>query len=1119
MSRRSQPRPTFALWHRLGLLCALIACHSLATGAEIFGEVYFESVGSAEEIPNQNVTVIVQDRDGFLWVGTPNGLFRYDGYRFLRIGTDPNSERSLGGVFIRSLLADSHGRIWVGTDAHGLSMLDPATGAYVHYQHEALDSGSLAHDSVLALVEDHGGRIWVGTRRGLDRVDPDTGGIEHISAGPLALGVEADTRILALLVDQRGDLWIGSWNGLMRRHANGGLIERMFSSTEASDPLAAQQVRSINALANGRIGIGTTRRGAFVVSADAEQLRPIDMSGEGAWNNADPLVMGMLQPGPEEIWLAGYGGVVVVDSERLKIRRYIRRDPFGASDLVLAHVRSMIQDRSGDVWLGGFGGGLQRHNPANQAVRVVHAGYNRDGSLSSADVGSVLELANGEIWIGTRDNGVDVFDRRRGLLSGIRMRGAADGVLSSAEVSALAQTGDGSVWVGTIAGLNRVDPAQHSLMPVAGLEVLRHATVRRLLAGDNGELWIGSNVGLATWSPASNRIELLSSIGGDTFSGDINALVLDPDGRLWIGCGSVGLFTLAPGASQLRSIDMRIGATLNPPLSIVGMLRDREGRLWIDTSEGLYRAAAWNGSELALENISARLEIFGKPFGANLLEDAQGRIWTQDYVLDPTSMQVRALTRGDGVNIGTPWFRSYTRTRDGLMLFGGSKGLLVIDPAAFKPATYAAPLRITEVRLDGTLQPIGRTLPQIVMSPETRILSVEFAALDFAAAKRRHYRYRLLGYDEEWTSVDHDHRLASYGGLAPGDYVLQIRGSTRSGMATANGIDLPVVVQAAFWQTLWFKLLLGALAVALVHAGYQFRSARMQRHAQRLERLILERTGELQEAKSRAEAALVELKGAQRQLVAAEKMASLGTLVAGVAHEINTPLGVSVTAASHLQSELRSLERSFANAPPTPAGIKAFTELAGLCTEMILRNLERTDRLVRTFKRVSVDPSRESLREIRLVSLLEQLALGLQPGQQLGSHELVIDCPGDLAMCTYPDAITAVLNNLIANSLSHGFAHKSGGVIRIVAGPGTATAEGMPMVHIRYSDNGRGMPADVLARAFDPFFTTNRGQGGTGLGMHIAYNLVSLLLRGTIHCESTPGNGVHIDIEIPQFCR
>ena len=255
--------------------------------------------------------------------------------------------------------------------------------------------------------------------------------------------------------------------------------------------------------------------------------------------------------------------------------------------------------------------------------------------------------------------------------------------------------------------------------------------------------------------------------------------------------------------------------------------------------------------------------------------------------------------------------------------------------------------------------------------------------------------------------------------------------------------------------------------------------------------------------------ALERLKEAQMQLVQAEKMASLGALVAGIAHEINTPVGVGVTAASTLQARAGQLRELYEREELRRSDLDRFVGLAEESTQIILRNLQRAADLIHSFKQVAVDQSSGERRRFKLRGYIDEILLSLRPQLKRTTHSVELDCPDDLVLDSYPGAIAQILTNLVANSLLHGFENRQRGHIRIAvrAEPGR--------VELAYSDDGRGIAPEYLPRIFDPFFTTKRGVGGSGLGLHIVYNLVTQKLGGTIQVASEPGSGARFTLQLP----
>jgi signal transduction histidine kinase len=274
-----------------------------------------------------------------------------------------------------------------------------------------------------------------------------------------------------------------------------------------------------------------------------------------------------------------------------------------------------------------------------------------------------------------------------------------------------------------------------------------------------------------------------------------------------------------------------------------------------------------------------------------------------------------------------------------------------------------------------------------------------------------------------------------------------------------------------------------------------------------LEQRVAARTAELARSNAELTATVEQVRDAQRQLVEAEKMAALGALVAGVAHEINTPLGIGVTAASHLGRMFETI----AQAQPEAPSPELAAALAGArrCVDLVLRNLERADQLVKSFKQIAIDQHEEQPRRLALRAYLDEVLTSLQPLLKRRPLTVEVDCDPAFELVTYAGALYQILMNLVVNSATHGFAPEQAGTLRIAA------RRQDDELRLDYSDDGRGMPPEVVARVFEPFFTTRRGSGGTGLGMHICYNLVTQRLRGTIRCESAPGVGVRFEIRVP----
>jgi signal transduction histidine kinase len=315
-----------------------------------------------------------------------------------------------------------------------------------------------------------------------------------------------------------------------------------------------------------------------------------------------------------------------------------------------------------------------------------------------------------------------------------------------------------------------------------------------------------------------------------------------------------------------------------------------------------------------------------------------------------------------------------------------------------------------------------------------------------------------------------------------------------------------LVVQSYDPAVLYSKADLDLLAFMASHVAVAI--ARMQ--ADRAMRKTKER---LEQQNAALNSALTQLQEAQTELVRQEKLASLGRLVAGVAHEINTPLGICVTATSHLVQELKLTREELAAGEMTEDSLESFFEIVDQSLRIMTTNTQRAATLVRSFKQVAVDQSSGDLRSFKLGAYLNEVLLSLQPRLKGRPVRVEVECPQDITLDSYPGALSQIVTNMVMNSLAHGFEDGRPGRITIRA----VLEDGM--VALEYGDDGIGMDADMLGKLFDPFFTTKRGSGGSGLGAHILYNLATGALGGSVRAESAPGAGLRYSLKFPRSLK
>ncbi|HLL20208.1 MAG TPA: diguanylate cyclase, partial [Rubrivivax sp.] len=425
----------------------------------------------------------------------------------------------------------------------------------------------------------------------------------------------------------------------------------------------------------------------------------------------------------------------------------------------------------------------------------------------------------------------------------------------AAPVNAMAVRRDGRVWLADSASL-QLRAANGTL-----LREVAHAAgeVWQMMEHADGSVWLTSKVGLFRLAPGAPEPQPLRGPEGQVLRQQMFMLAARPDGAVW--ASSVGgLFLAAGDGSSVRPVGFVEGAGLANPI-VIGLLIDRSGRLWLDTAvTGLHREVGRVGDLLKLDQVSLRHGVAGHPFGANLLEDARGRIWTHMSMYDPGGDRLVALTAADGAALGTGWFGAYAATPDGRLLFGSSRGILAVDARAFEPHGAPPPLAVAGLRINGVPQMAGQLQPGLVLGSRDRF-TIDLAGLDYVAGQRTRYRFKLEGFDAQWSAGNSDVRSASYGNLDPGRYRLQAQVASGEGPWSSPPLEVTVDVMPVWWQTAAARLLVLLLLATAVYGLLQWRTRQLRVRQAELELRVHERTGALQALTAeleREKAALVE---------------------------------------------------------------------------------------------------------------------------------------------------------------------------------------------------------------------------------------------------------------------
>ncbi len=677
---------------------------------------------------------------------------------------------------------------------------------------------------------------------------------------------------------------------------------------------------------------------------------------------------------------------------------------------------------------------------------------------------------------------------------------------------ALLRTADGQFWAAMQeGGLWRAPDDQGRFEPVS--KDWPEQRIRVLAAAAAGGAWAGLGSGIRRVRSDGRADDPLRREDGSAFDEIVWSVVEDDVSRLWVGT-PFGLWWRPADAETLRPVvplrsagqagELVVGQT-----GVLGLKQGPDGQLWMLARDGLYRMdLSERGLRLDLA-LDARLVEQG--LGDQLVVDHAGIVWTGRVRFDPQRERWQALGPADGLDVANQVWGASRLLPDGRLVLGTSTGLTLLDPARFRPWDFAPRVVLGAIHADETLLPRGRDGLRI--PARTRRLAIGFAGLDYSDPMAVRYRYRLEGQIGHWISGDASQRTATFDNLWPGDYVLVVEATNRVGDWSPYPLVLPFRMEAAFWQTPAFLFAGVALLLFGLFALLRWREAMSARRAHELRSLVELRTIELVHARDAAEAAFSELRGAQGKLVEAEKMASLGQMVAGVAHELNTPLGNALVVSSTLQERAAGIARAVDEGQLRRSELDEFLRVLSEGSQLLVRSVARAHELVSSFKQVAVDRSSSKRRRFDLAAVVREALEMEGPSLRNARFRVEMQIPTGISMDSYPGAIGQIVGNMVNNATLHAFDEQASGTLRIDARlqEGTAGSE----VLLSFVDDGKGMDEVTRRKIFEPFFTTKMGRGGTGLGLNIVYNLVSQLLSGSIEVKSNPGGGTRFDLVLP----
>ncbi|RMH95858.1 MAG: hypothetical protein D6681_12860 [Calditrichaeota bacterium] len=907
-----------------GLICGVVFCTPVfARHSESIEKsrknVSIEHLNTEDGLSDNAIRCILQDNHGFIWIGTENGLNRYDGNDFKIFQKNPNDSKSLQDNRIKTLYQDGAGNLWVGTVAGGLYRYNPSFENFDHWKKETSADSSLSNNGINIICEDSSGFLWIGTAGGgLNVLNPENGEIiqyrhqayrseslidNHVRAlycerkGDLWVGTDSGldyfdrknkkfihqnlqfpgripggSGVGVIYGDQDGFLWLGTAAGLVRFDPTTGKSRLWQPISSTPESYEENRITAIVSETAQDFWIGTLSGGLFTF--DGEHFTAVPLGEDnGGIHTGQPGVSSIYRDSAGILWVGTYNGVYKILSRESKFHDWT--EEIGANRLTSNYIWPIYEDHEGVIWIGTIAG-LNAYDPASGKITQYIHDANNPNSLSNNAVISIFEDSHKNLWIATFTGGLNRFNRKTSTFEHWQYHPDDPQSLPHNLVSCIFEDHSGTLWIGTAKGLAIFDVKENQpkrFLGAANTGSLHDIYVNDIFEDRNGNYWIAtSKSGLFCFDPQKGIIGHWQHDSDDPQSISANAvteIISMPYGsdsskfRLWLGTEGGGVNVFDPPSKTFRAYTVAEGLSDN---TISSMVVDDTGNIWISTENGL-------------------------------------------TCLTPTNGKIQTFDERDGIPNSqfNPW--AGMKARSGRLYFGTSSGIIYFNPQEFTANISQPPPPVVLTGLEIFNRPvsIGEGFPLEASISETQMIrlsyreflfSLNFAALDFIKPERNRYAYKLEGLHDRWIDIGHRHRV-DFTGLSPGEYVFRVKAANSKGIWNEEGTRLKIIITPPPWKTWWAYSLYGLLAIAGLLLWRKHEIDKLRRRNEERRRREHEEA-ELREARLRAESAEY-----QAQVLEAKQEAEKQQIRNRIARDLHDEIGSNLSSLSLIGEVMR----------------------------------------------------------------------------------------------------------------------------------------------------------------------------------------------------------------------
>ncbi|WP_294386271.1 sensor histidine kinase [uncultured Clostridium sp.] len=1034
--------------------------------------INFKSITIDDGLSQSLAEYIYQDSLGYIWIGTNDGLNRYNGNEFKVYKNIKNNDNSISNNMISSLVEDSDKNLWIGTDG-GLNKMNLLTGDITRYLVSDEDK-TYSNTVVDELLIDSKGRLWVCTINGLNLYDSENDKFIKVASEYLE-----NKGLQDIDEDNQGNIWVSTREGLYRYNPDDGTVKEFLSDENDKNTINENNIFSIY-YSEKKLWIGTKTGGLNIMDLEDYSIKVYTHDPNNPNSIPSNFIRDILRDRDGTIWLATDQGLARFNEKNETFYTY--KNNTDKDSICDDNIINLYQDRSGVMWVGTFNG-ISKFS-INKDFKVYRNDPTDPNSLSNSSVCGIYEDDEGMVWVGTFNSGINKINKENDIVTRYYNDVNNDNSLSSNRIKDITGIGN-EIWIATDNGLNKYDKSTDKFTVYKKSDdknSIVNDEIRVLYIDKDGVLWIGTRGGICTFdrkSKFTSYNDILEQNG--IYEKTVSSIYQDNEGIMWFGLGNDGgLVKYNKETGEVKNYlanDEEVNSlSFN---NIRSIAEDSKGNIWIGTQDGLNKF----NKETEEFTVYTYSEGLSNDFIYGVIVDNKDNIWVStNYgvsMYDQDNDKFIRYYESDGLATNEYNGFSYHKNKEGNIYFGGVNGLTEFDPLDIQNKMETSDIIIDSIKTSGGIELELKN--NIVLEYDSRELYVKFFVPEYKSINQMQYAYKLEGMDSDWIFAGNEN-YARYASLSPGKYKMLISGRNYNGI-WSDISEINIKVKNSIWKTPLAYAIYIIIIASIIYIYYN--------QVKILDALVTQRTQELNNN-------LEENKRLYKRLIELEKHKN--NYFVNLSHELRTPLNV-ILSIEQLLTSFNKAEIQISKEKMS----EYMNTLKGNSKRLLnlINNIIDTSKIDSGFYRLNKE-------EVNIVTLVEDTALSMVNLAEVNGLKIIIDPEIEEVFieCDKLDIERCIIN-LIGNAIKF---TSEGGTITI------SISELHKKVRISVKDTGVGIDEKYHNAIFDRFgqvySESSEEFGGSGLGLTLTRNLINLH-GGEISVVSEKGKGSEFIIILP----